>query len=282
MSDTYLPFVTKGDDMKVKGIDRSYANTPQDLRQAKEAGYEFCYIRASQGRIADNLLVPHFEKVMEANMIPGFYHYFRNNHKHQNPLNRGAPFTGSDQAKFFLDLISPLGEQAHWRVLPHMIDVEEYYNSKSVSPYINADWIYNWLSKVIASNISVGMYSRRDIWTKMTANPEWASEFIGWVAQWNNLKKLTLIPQHWDDVRFHQYGVMGRHDWVEDIPGIQGECDVNYFLGSYTVMMILADGSEQPEPEPTPEPELDDFFHIEMEHHVTGAKYMGLLERVNK
>lgn len=233
----------------VHGIDISYhqdnENYVENLALAKKAGYEFCIIRATQGKEVDSRLEHNFDLAMDAGIIIGFYHYWRNN----------VGMNGYDQAKFHVDTITPFVNDAGRKVLPSYIDVERYYNKLGSAYKIpNSGNIYGWLDFMESSLMGGGMYSSKWMWQLMTNEPFWANACPGWVAQWTGLPEPTLYPRNWNKelTKFWQWGVAGKdlgYKVPPYVPGLKGECDLDIFMGTLDELKKLAGHEEIVPPE---------------------------------
>lgn len=80
----------------VKGIDVSHYQPKVDWHEVKRAGYEFAFLKASEGHSPDLMFKAHRASAREAGVLTGAYHFF---HPSQDP---------SQQAKFFLGQVGAL------------------------------------------------------------------------------------------------------------------------------------------------------------------------------
>ena len=254
----------------VHGIDISKfqddENYTEDLRLAKEAGYEFCIIRATQGMVVDERLEHNFNLAMEAGMIVGFYHYWRNN----------VGMSGKEQGEFHQDTIYPYYVQVAGRIIPSFVDTERYYNKVgSVLKPANTRSIRECVDKIGGGN-----YSSQWMWHLMTTNPSWAGKKLGWVAQWTGLSLPTLYPVDWNVelTKFWQWGVAGKdlgYPTPPYVPGLKGEVDLDIFMGSLDELKVLA--GKDPVPEPEPEP-ITKVYNGKIQMSIDGKIWAGEIQ----
>ena len=224
----------------INGIDISHHQNIDSLKPAKQAGYQFVIIKATDGMRVDYKLEKHVNLALDAEMIPGFYHYMK------------ANVPGHIEADFFLSTVHPYVQKFDNKVLYHHVDVEKYYVTVSKPEYSSELKI--WLEYVDSvSWFSPGIYSSKWMWYLMTANAPWGFPYYGWLAQHTGVP-YSLIPVGWDPSRINlqQWGVAGKHSWCPpSVPGI-GACDLDRFFGTMAELKILANYGI-PEPEPCPE-----------------------------
>ena len=83
--------------MNIKGIDISNFQKNINLNEVRSAGYEVCYIKATEGQTyIDPLLMQNYNKAKDAGLNIGFYHFI---HSYDD---------GATQAKFMLNKINNL------------------------------------------------------------------------------------------------------------------------------------------------------------------------------
>lgn len=185
----------------VRGIDMSAHNGYANLDAAAQAGYEFVWIKASEGRdFKDANFHLNYDKARHAGMKIGAYHFFR--------FDRD----GIDQANNLLQAIGrrPLD-------LGVAIDVEEHGNA----PDVPIDSITARL-QVMAEYLNmrgyrVTFYSNRDGCEKYLAR-----DFPGaplWVCSFTD----NSANDDWDFWQFNHHG---------KVPGFRSDVDINVFKGS--------------------------------------------------
>ena len=245
----------------INGIDISHWQTITSLAPAKALGYEFAYIKANDGVTKDDKLDRNFELVVEAEMIPGFYGYYKNN------VNK----SGEEQAEAHLKYTLPLAAQIDNKVLYPHVDVEHYYQKPGLQRE-NSVEIWKWIRLVEQETGKCGMYSSQYMWKMMTTNPNYAFYYPGWIAQYTGLK-LSLYPIGWDaaKVKFWQWAIIRKHNWAPPpFPGFTGELDVNRFFGTLDELKALAGYEVEPAPPPVEMPEV---AHVSIE--LDGWNYSG-------
>lgn len=195
----------------IRGIDISAHNGYTNLNAAAAEGYEFAFIKASEGIThRDENFVLNYQKARHAGMKIGAYHFFR--------FDRD----GVEQAVNFIKSVGhrPLE-------LGLAIDVEEQGNPTDIP----LDTIRTRLAMMVEylnmKGHRVTFYSNRDGWEKYLRE-----DFEGmplWICSFTDRNALN------DDWTFWQYNHRGR------VAGIRGDVDLNAFSGSRADWEALTD-----------------------------------------
>lgn len=185
----------------VRGFDISSHNGYANLNAAAAAGYDFVFIKASEGTdFRDENFVLNYQKARHAGLKTGAYHFFR--------FDRD----GIEQAKNLLRVIGPRPLE-----LGVAIDVEDQGNAKGVP----ADSIKTRLQLMIEylnlRGHRVTLYSNRAGYEKYLL-PDFEGSPL-WICQFTDNSANT-------DWTYWQFDHHGR------IPGIRGDVDLNVFSGS--------------------------------------------------
>ncbi|MDE6006981.1 MAG: hypothetical protein K2G67_05455 [Muribaculaceae bacterium] len=198
---TTPPYVDE-EQFPVRGIDLSAHNGYVNLDAAAAEGYEFIFLKASEGAThRDDNFVLNYQKARHAGMKIGAYHFFR--------FDRD----GIEQAQ---NLLRSVGRRP--LELGLVIDVEEQGNPKNIP----LDSIKARLALMV-EYLNVGghrvmFYSNRDGWEKYLRE-----EYNGmplWICSFNDENAGI------DDWTFWQYNHRGK------VAGIRGNVDLNAFSGS--------------------------------------------------
>ena len=253
----------------VNGIDISHYQKIESLKPAKAAGYQFVIMKATDGMRADSKLEKHTNLALDAEMIPGFYHYMK------------ANVPGHEEADHFLSTVYPYVQKFDNKVLYHHVDVEKYYVTALKDVYSLR--LRRWLEYVHNESRLPGIYSSKWMWQLMTGNASWGFKYFGWLAQHTGLP-YSLVPIGWDPSRimFHQWGIAGKHNWAPHaVPGI-GVCDLNRFFGTMEELRVIANYDEPvPIPEPCPVLVPPKTIHatLTLDFGEVSAAYTGKLNR---
>lgn len=185
----------------VRGFDISAHNGYSNLNAAAAAGYDFVFIKASEGTdFRDENFVLNYQKARHAGLKTGAYHFFR--------FDRD----GIEQAKNLLRVIGPRPLD-----LGLAIDVEDQGNATGVP----ADSIKARLQLMIEylnlRGHRVTLYSNRAGYEKYLL-PDFEGSPL-WICQFTDNSANT-------DWTYWQFDHHGR------IPGIRGDVDLNVFSGS--------------------------------------------------
>lgn len=185
----------------VRGFDISSHNGYANLNAAAAAGYDFVFIKASEGAdFRDENFVLNYQKARHAGLKTGAYHFFR--------FDRD----GIEQAKNLLRVIGPRPLE-----LGVAIDVEDQGNATGVP----ADSIKARLQLMIEylnlRGHRVTLYSNRAGYEKYLL-PDFEGSPL-WICQFTDNSTNT-------DWTYWQFDHHGR------IPGIRGDVDLNVFSGS--------------------------------------------------
>lgn len=186
----------------IRGIDLSAHNGYTNLNAAAADGYEFVFLKASEGvSHRDENFVLNYEKARHAGMKTGAYHFFRYDRD------------GVEQAINFLRSVGnrPLE-------LGLVIDVEDQGNAKNVPEDSIRTRLERMVEYLNMRGHRVTFYSNRGGWESHLRE-----DFEGmplWICSFNDG---NAAAGDWD---FWQYNHRGK------VAGIRGKVDLNTFRGS--------------------------------------------------
>lgn len=185
----------------IRGLDVSAHNGMMNLDAAYKDGYEFIFIKASEG---DNYRDPNFRinysKAFHAGMKIGAYHFFR------------FDCEGITQAK---NLLGAIGQRQ--LELGVAIDVEEHKNAKDVDSVQIAKRLTDMVQYLNMNGYRVTFYSNRDGYYEYIR--ETAPGSCLWICSFNSVP----INAEWTYWQYNHHG---------DVDGIRGDVDLNAFCGS--------------------------------------------------
>lgn len=185
----------------VRGFDLSAHNGFANLNAAAAAGYEFVFLKASEGvGFRDENFVLNYQKARHAGLRIGAYHFFR------------FDCDGVEQAENFLRAVGPRTLD-----LGLVIDVEETGNPKSVPPDSIKLRLQMMVEYLNLRGHRVMFYSNRDGYAKYLL-PDFEGMPL-WICSFKDNSANT-------DWTFWQYDHHGK------VPGIRGDVDLNAYFGS--------------------------------------------------
>lgn len=197
---TTAPYV---DDSRypVRGIDVSAHNGDVDFREVRNDGYEFAFIKASEGvDFKDKKFRDNYRAAGRSGLMRGAYHFFR------------FDKDGVDQAVNFIQAVGNRKLE-----LGLVIDVEKEGNPEGVS----TDDVKEQLQRMIEFLNMMG--HRVTLYTNVQGYEEYfLNTFAGqplWICSFSS----TPVDVEWN---FWQYDHHGK------VAGIEGDVDLNAYAGS--------------------------------------------------
>lgn len=216
---------------RIKGGDISRYQTVDNYGLALPAGVKFMVIKATESTYwTDPKFTQHWQNYLDAGLYVMVYHFFRSN------------YSGVTQAEKCLNVIKPLLKATNGQTIV-WLDVE---TADGVSVSTRRNRINQFVQKIQQEfrQDGVGIYSSPYLWGTLTNNMALPPHVWGWVAHWANRVEPTL-PKGWVEnmVKLWQIGVYPRHSWTFPIPGIRGEVDCDYFMGTDDELVNMLGGS---------------------------------------
>lgn len=184
-----------------KGIDISHHQSSVMFRDVKQAGYEFCYMKATEGlSMVDPLFKMRWLEAQGANLIVGAYHYF---HPGSDPIK---------QAEHFCLEIGPMPSGT----LPPVMDWE---TTDGVPNRLDLANGLSFLYKVASLTGRQPMIYTGPYFAQALQLTSIFREFPLWIAHYG--VHSPLVPNPFDKWTIHQYADHG------PVPG-----DQNVFNGT--------------------------------------------------
>lgn len=199
----------------VRGIDVSAHNGMMNLDAAYRDGYEFIFIKASEGdTFRDQNFRINYDKASHAGMKIGAYHFFR--------FDCG----GVSQAKNFINAIGerPLD-------LGVAIDVEEQNNALGIDSIQIAKRLQSMVEYLNMSGYRVTLYSNRAGYYDYILQT--APGACLWICSFNSVP----INAEWTYWQYDHHG---------HVDGIRGDVDLNAFCGSRDDWQRFLQGAQWP------------------------------------
>lgn len=197
----YEPPYVDDEKYPVRGIDVSRHNGEIDFDKVAKDGYEFVFVKASEGVThRDSFYRRNERAARRAGLKTGAYHFFR--------FDRD----GVEQAVNFLEAVGP-----HLPELGLVIDVESAGNPSGVPP----DVVKKRLSSMVEYMNLLGF--RVMIYTNYDGYHDYVQEILPGYPLWICRFQEDPIEAEWT---FWQYSHRGR------VAGIEGDVDLDAFYGS--------------------------------------------------
>jgi lysozyme len=195
------------------GIDVSNWQGAVDWTKVKNSGRTFAFCKATEGTgFTDAQFATNWANMKKVGLIRGAYHF-------------GRP--GSDavtQARFFVKTVKPQKGD-----LQLVLDLEV---TDGKSPAQVWAWTQSFLAEVKRLTGRPGIiYTGYYFWRDKVGNPTNNLNCPLWIAAYG--VSAPLVPRAWSTWTFWQYSSTGT------VPGVKGNCDLDYFNGSLTQLQKL-------------------------------------------
>lgn len=209
--------------VKLLDISRYQRGEVKDPKAIWNAGYRGVIVQATYGLQKDVAFDEHWRVFLDNGFAVLTYHMFY------------GTIYGVDQAHHHLETIRPLWE-AQKAKYPAFKDIEIHDGATNANRITRS---IDWASE-IRKETRPGTYCNLKYWQELMNNTVLGDE-IGWVASWSPYETFT-VPKGWtqEQVLFRQIGVSRKHSWVEIVPGMSGDVDVDVFYGTEAGLSGLA------------------------------------------
>jgi len=201
---------------EVHGVDVSHYQSDLDWDTIQRQGIDFAFIKATEGvTLQDSNFCSNWEELDRINMWRGAYHFFR------------PGYSAHRQADTYLHLVDLKAGD-----LPPVLDVEVL---DGVSRIDLIKGMYIWLYRVeIATGVKPIIYTNQRFYN--THLRHHFGDYRLWIARYNSREPRLAGDRSW---HFWQYSSQG------DLPGVQGDIDLNVFRGSLQELSGLSKPGEQ-------------------------------------
>jgi len=236
--------------LKLLDLSRYQAGEVTNIKAIKEAGYIGVILQATYGLYVDSSFRVFWPMFLDEGFAVITYHLF------------WATVSGTDQAHKHLETVYPLW-QAQGLKFPACNDIEV---RDDVAVPVRQTRAFDWRFEV-QKETRPGTYSSYSLWDELMGGIPLGPQ-LGWCAAWNPYEEFTL-PRGWtrEQTLLRQIGVSRKHAWVEPVPGMAGDVDVNVFYGTLEDLYNLADSAPPPEPEPE-----DDMTKQDILNHIAAIR----------
>lgn len=207
------------------GIDVSHHQDKINWAQVAAAGYRFAVIRGSYGAdVKDRRFEQHWDGAKAAGLKVSSYHFLLPEQSANAQMDFWFGILGNRKPDF-----------------PLVLDVEKNSNRLPVAQMTNA--VRECLSRIEARDARKAIiYTRGSFWNpQIMTSTEWAQHDL-WVANYvsNPANATPTMPTAWKQWRFWQYSEHGK------VPGVTGDCDLNWFNGTADDFLRYTAGSQPP------------------------------------
>lgn len=228
-------------------------------------GVDGVVIRATKGLEKDESFDTFWPQALDAGLIVGTYGLF------------DATKGGIAQANFHLETIQALRDATQDGIIPPHEDVE-LVDGVANSSRINK--LYNCLQYLESNFKKPGIYSSiYFIDLLLTPVPTWMNQFWHWVAHWTSAAEPSIHSSIDKTlVKLWQYGIWLKYPWVDPVPGVSGDIDVNWFFGTKDQLKEYADYVE-PIP-PTPPNNFQEQIDA-LDERLKYLESLGILDKLN-
>lgn len=184
----------------INGIDVSRWQGSIDWRAVRAAGYDFAFIKATEGATwTDPNFVQNRNAAREVGIASGAYHFFRATSKVEAQVDHFVQTVG----------------QLHKGELPPVLDVEDPAQWKGVSRADLTALVVQWLA-----NVEKRLGARPFVYV----SPSFVSELLEssttlggyplWIAHWTDNQ--PTVPKPWNEWTFWQYSSKGKVDGITE------------------------------------------------------------------
>ena len=194
-----------------KGIDVYHGNGEIDWAKVKDAGYQFAFIKASEGiTLTDDHLAANRKGALENGLRVGYYHFFRPDDSPEAQVKNFVQSVGKFEPgalRVMVDLETP----AIWK--PYSVK----QRSQMVEDFCTG------VEKATGVKPSVIVYGSPDFFDHTLNNSSQLSRHELWLADYSDPN--PPVPKPWDNWTFFQYTGKGK------VPGISTNVDLDMYAG---------------------------------------------------
>lgn len=203
---------------RVLGIDVSHHQGAIDWKKVAAAGVKFAYLKATESnKFVDDRYAANRAAAKKAGILTGAYHF------HHYDVD------WSEQAHLFVTTVGSFKGD-----LPPALDLEQddFRNGKTgVAKETAARQTLAWLDAVgKAAGSTPVVYCDPDFRGRFLTDADYGKSLL-WEASLTKSPPSSIAP--WKHLSFWQY------DWKGHVPGISGNVDMDYFMGTSAELFSL-------------------------------------------
>lgn len=204
----------------ILGIDVSHHNNdkgPIDFKKVKAAGYDFVYIKASEGdSYKDPFFLKNYKAAKEAGLLVGAYHFMRPVKNWENQFSNFMSIVGGCalDLPFCLDweASGKITWQEEIKCAQSILDAMEARQKRKPIIYTGAWYFEQFYGKGVAFGMN---------------------KYPLWISHYNSKVKSPRLPKPWTTWAIWQTTESGT------VPGLPSKCDVNKFPGTLNELKKL-------------------------------------------
>ncbi len=195
-----------------KGIDVSNWQSKIDWKQVKDAGYQFVFMKATEGNdFIDHTFDEYRKGARDAGLKVGYYHFYQPSVPVDEQINLFCSVVGKAEPDA-LRLVIDAEDDSIWQKYPQ----EE--RARMVDEFLTG------VQKKLGVTPQVAIYCSNEFANGMLGNAPELKKFSPWIAYWGTHD--PPVPQPWDNWDFWQYTDIG------DVAGIPDKVDLDVFNGT--------------------------------------------------
>lgn len=210
-SETEIDQMVQADVKMPKGIDVSNWQSSIDWKQVKDAGYQFAFMKATEGTdFVDHTFDEYRKGAREAGLKVGYYHYFHPEEPVDAQVKLFCDVVGKaepDSLRLFIDAEDP----AMWQPFT------QQQRAKMVDEFIHG------VKNRLGVTPEVGIYCSKEFAAEMLGSAPELKNYSLILADWGPHK--PPAPSPWSKWDFWQYTDAG------NVPGIKDKVDLDVFNG---------------------------------------------------
>ena len=192
--------------MKIKGIDISSWQQGINLVKAKQEGYEYCIIKATEStNYINSEMDTQVSGAIASGLKFGFYHFYRG--------------LGIDEAKYFIDTIKKYKDSM---TLKPVIDIEATWAYEDVKAFIN------YLEESL--NVECVIYCNKSYAKELSKYNDLAQKPL-WLAYYWDYVNIPPVENYSD----HGFSKLIGLQWSDRLTVAGKNCDVNLFSEEFLI-----------------------------------------------
>jgi lysozyme len=195
-----------------KGIDVSNWQSAIDWKQVKDAGYQFVFMKATEGNdFIDHTFDEFRQGARDAGLKVGYYHFYQPSVPVDEQVNLFCSVVGKAEPDA-LRLVIDAEDNSIWEKYP----VQE--RARMVDEFLTG------VQNKLGITPQVCIYCSKEFANDMLGNAPELKKYSLWIANWGPHD--PPVPEPWDNWDFWQYTDIG------NVPGIKDKVDLDVFNGT--------------------------------------------------
>ncbi|HEX2051985.1 MAG TPA: glycoside hydrolase family 25 protein [Actinomycetota bacterium] len=192
----------------IRGYDVSHHQGPFDHRRAQQEGFDFCIVKATEGRtFRDDVFERNWRELGEIGMPRGAYHFGR-------PGSNSARV----EARFYLD-VAQLGDDD----IRPILDLEDW-GRETLSPGELADWVSEWVDEVRGATRKRAIVYTRQFWMQNLGDLRDDFDTDLWVPRYSDAMLDPFLPAAWTEYLLWQWaGTSGDEFYPHDVGPVKAK-----------------------------------------------------------